>query len=119
MRQTSRLTTLQNRVFWGGALSGRDIEAVNKTTSGLIKLLFPDPEMPVPDEELEWILRLALESRRRVKEQQKRCLKSEFRNTHFSFTLGWTASSSLSRLRSCTATRPLMRTRCRQDKSGR
>ena len=33
-------------------------------------------------------MRLALESRRRVKEQQKRCLKSEFRNTHFSFTLG-------------------------------
>lgn len=88
MRQTSRLSVLQNRVFWGGALSGRDIEAVHKTVSGLIKLLFPDPEMPVPDEDLEWIVRLALESRRRVKEQQKRCLKSEFRNTHFSFTLG-------------------------------
>ena len=31
---------------------------------------------------------LALESRRRVKEQQQRCLKSEFGNTHFSYTLG-------------------------------
>lgn len=88
MRHSSRLSVLQNRVFWGGALSGRDIEAVNKTVSGLIKLIFPDPELPVPDEDLEWIVRLALESRRRVKEQQKRCLKSEFRNTHFSFTLG-------------------------------
>ena len=88
IRQTSRVAVLQNRVFWGGALSGRDIEAVNKTVSGLIKLLFPDPEMPVSDEDLEWIVRLALESRRRVKEQQKRCLKSEFRNTHFSFTMG-------------------------------
>lgn len=88
MRQISRLSTLQNRVFWGGALSGRDIEAVNKTCSGLVKLLFPDPEAPVPDEDLVEIVRLALESRRRVKEQQKRCLKSEFRNTHFSFTLG-------------------------------
>ena len=88
MRQTSRMSALQNRVFWGGALSGRDIEAVNKTVSGLIKLLFPDPGMSVTDEDLEWIVRLALESRRRVKEQQKRCLKSEFRNTHFSFTLG-------------------------------
>ena len=87
-RPTSRVPVLQNRVFWGGALSGRDIEAVNKTVSGLTKLLFPDPEMPVPDEDLEWMVRLALESRRRVKEQQKRCLKSEFRNTHFSFTLG-------------------------------
>jgi len=87
-RPLSRVSVLQNRVFWGGALSGRDIEAVNKTVSGLTKLLFPDPEMPVPDEDLEWIVRVALESRRRVKEQQKRCLKSEFRNTHFSFTLG-------------------------------
>ncbi len=88
MRESSRVAVLQNRVFWGGALSGRDIEAVNKTVSGLVKLLFPDPAMEIPDEDLEWIVRLALEARRRVKEQQKRCLKSEFRNTHFSFTLG-------------------------------
>jgi len=42
----------------------------------------------VSDDDLEWVVRLALEARRRVKEQQKRCLKSEFRNTHFSYTLG-------------------------------
>ncbi|HFD80326.1 MAG TPA: BREX system Lon protease-like protein BrxL, partial [Gammaproteobacteria bacterium] len=41
MRHSSRLSVLQNRVFWGGALSGRDIEAVNKTVSGLIKLIYP------------------------------------------------------------------------------
>ena len=40
------------------------------------------------DEDLEAIVRLALEARRRVKEQQKRCLRSEFRNTHFSYTMG-------------------------------
>ena len=61
LRDGSHLAALQNRIHLGGALSGRDIE---------------------------WIVRLALESRRRVKEQQKRCLKSEFRNTHFSYTLG-------------------------------
>lgn len=72
----------------GGALSGRDIEAVNKTISGLTKLLYPDPDLPVPNEDLEWIVKLALESRCRIKEQQKRCFKSEFRNTHFSYTLG-------------------------------
>jgi len=44
--------------------------------------------MPVPDEDLEEIVRAALEVRRRVKEQQKRCFPSEFRNTHFSYTLG-------------------------------
>ena len=69
-------------------MSGRDIEAVNKTVSGLLKLMFPDPEMPVPDEDLEWAVRLALECRRRVKEQQKRIVQSEFRNTQFSYTLG-------------------------------
>jgi len=79
---------MQGRVHLGGALSGRDIEAVNKTVSGLMKLLFPKPDSPVADADLEWIVRLSLESRRRVKEQQKRCFKSEFRNTHFSYTLG-------------------------------
>src|SRR3989304_2423551 len=82
------MSVLQNRVHLGGALSGRDIEAVNKTVSGLVKLLFPDPSMPVSDEDLEWIVGLALESRRRVKEQQRRVFKSEFRNTHFSYILG-------------------------------
>ena len=86
MRHTSRLSVMQGRVQLGGALSGRDIEAVNKTVSGLTKLLFPGMEA-VSDEDLEFILRIALEAHRRVKEQQKRCLKSEFRNTHFSFSL--------------------------------
>jgi ATP-dependent Lon protease len=88
LRTGNRLAMLQGRVYLGGALSGRDIEAVNKTINGLLKLVFPDHEMPVADEDLEWIVRLALESRRRVKEQQKRCFKSEFRNTHFSYILG-------------------------------
>ncbi len=88
LREGTRISLLQGRAHWGGALSGRDIEAVNKTISGLLKLLFPDPEMPVPDEELEVIIRMALEARRRVKEQQKRCLKTEFRNTHFSYFMG-------------------------------
>ena len=88
LRTSSRVAVMQGRVHLGGALSGRDIEAVNKTVSGMLKLLFPDPEMTVTDAELEAIMRLALEARRRVKEQQKRCLKSEFRNTHFSYTLG-------------------------------
>jgi ATP-dependent Lon protease len=88
LRNGSRLTALQGRVNWGGALSGRDIEAVNKTVSGLIKLLYPDATMTIPDAELETIVRLALESRRRVKEQQKRVFRTEFRNTHFSYHLG-------------------------------
>ncbi len=88
LRTGNRVSVLQARVHFGGALSGRDLEAVNKTVSGLTKLIFPDPEMPVPDEDLEWIVRVALASRRRVKEQQRRVFKSEFRNTHFSYILG-------------------------------
>jgi ATP-dependent Lon protease len=88
LRSQNRGTVLQGRVYLGGALSGRDIEAVTKTVSGLVKLLFPKTDMPIADEDLEWIVRLALESRRRIKEQQKRCFKSEFRNTHFSYTMG-------------------------------
>jgi ATP-dependent Lon protease len=88
LRTGSRLSALQGRVNWGGALSGRDIEGVSKTVSGLIKLLYPDPSMTIPDEDLEMIVRLALEARRRVKEQQKRVLRTEFRNTHFSYHLG-------------------------------
>lgn len=88
LRSGNRISVMQGRVHLGGALSGRDIEAVNKSVSGLTKLLFPDPEAPVADEDLEWVVRTALEARRRVKEQQKRCFKSEFRNTHFSYILG-------------------------------
>ncbi len=88
LRTKSRVAVMENRVFLGGAFRGRDIEAVHKTVSGLTKLLFPDPEMPVPDADLEMIVRMALEARRRVKEQQKRCFPSEFRNTHFSYTMG-------------------------------
>jgi ATP-dependent Lon protease len=88
LRFSSRASVLDGRIHFGGALSGRDIEAVRKTVSALAKLLYPDPEATIPDEDLERIVRLALESRRRVKEQQKRVFKSEFRNTLFSYTLG-------------------------------
>ena len=88
LRVGSRLPTLQGRVNYGGALSGRDITAVNKTVSALLKLLYPDPAMEVPEKELEELVRVALEVRRRVKEQQKRVFKSEFRNTHFSYAMG-------------------------------
>jgi hypothetical protein len=118
LRDGSRLAAMQNRIHLGGALSGRDIEGVNKTVSALIKLLFPDPEMEIPDEDLEWIVRLALESRRRVKEQQKRCLKSEFRNTHFSYTLGLDGWRSSWPPPSSTATTPLTAIRCRLARCG-
>ena len=88
LRNQSRVSELQNRVFFGGALSGRDTNAVNKTVSGLLKLLHPSADDTVAEEDLEWAVRIAMEVRRRVKEQQKRVGAAEFRNTHFSYTMG-------------------------------
>ncbi|AOV98893.1 BREX system Lon protease-like protein BrxL [Dehalococcoides mccartyi] len=48
-------------------LSGRDQRAIIKTTSGLLKLLYPDGK--VKDEELEELLLISCEMRQRVREQ--------------------------------------------------
>jgi ATP-dependent Lon protease len=88
LRTHNRVSVLQGKLTFGGALSGRDQNAVVKTISGLLKLVHPSPDDPVPDDDLEWAVRLALECRRRVKEQQKRIGSAEFRNTQFSYTLG-------------------------------
>ncbi len=88
LRNQSRVSTLQNRIFYGGALSGRDANAVNKSVSGLLKLLYPGSETNVQDDDMEWAVRIAMEARRRVKEQQKRIGAAEFRNTHFSYVMG-------------------------------
>jgi ATP-dependent Lon protease len=88
LRDTNRLSSVLPRIDFGGALSGRDTTAVNKTINGLLKLMQPNPETPVSDELLEWVVKIALEYRRRVKEQQKRIGSAEFRNTHFSYRIG-------------------------------
>ena len=88
LRAENRLQQIQGRVTYGSALSGRDSRAVNKTVNGLLKLLYPDLAMLIADEDIEWSVRLGLEMRRRVKEQQKRIGSAEFRNTHFSYHMG-------------------------------
>jgi len=88
LRSENRLQAMQGRVRYGGALSGRDTTAVNKTVNGLLKLLYPEATSAISDTDLEWAVRLAMESRRRVKEQQKRIGAAEFRNTAFSYQMG-------------------------------
>ena len=88
LRRHSRQNLFQGRIHLGGALSGRDTTGVQKTASGLIKLVSPNPDTLVPDDVLEWALRIAMECRRRVKEQQKRIGSAEFRNTQFSYSMG-------------------------------
>src|SRR4051812_45650217 len=53
LRDQSRLASIQGRVNYSDALSGRDLSAVNKTVDGLLKLLSPDAEAPISDEDLE------------------------------------------------------------------
>jgi len=67
----------------GEALNKRDEKAVRKTVSGFVKLLHPDGN--VDREELEEYLRLALEFRRRVKEQLRRMGGVEYWNTSLSY----------------------------------
>ena len=88
LRDINRISSILPRIDFGGALSGRDTTAVNKTLNGLLKLMQPNPEEPISDELLEWAVKIALEYRRRVKEQQKRIGSAEFRNTHFSYRIG-------------------------------
>ena len=88
LRRTSRLDVTQGRLEWGSQLSGRDRKATNNTVNGLLKLLWPDPEMEVPDEALIWATELAIELRRRVKEQQARIGAAEFGKVDLSYRLG-------------------------------
>lgn len=88
LRDTNRLTTVLPNIDYGGALSGRDTSSVNKTLNGLLKLMQPNPEVPISDELLEWAIKISLEYRRRVKDQQKRIGSAEYRNTHFSYRIG-------------------------------
>ena len=90
LRDINRVTSVLPRIDFGGALSGRDTSAVQKTVNGLLKLMQPNPEEPISDELLGWTLKVALEYRRRVKEQQKRIGSAEYRNTHFSYRIGET-----------------------------
>lgn len=88
LRTQTRVPDLQNKVYYGGALSGRDTNAVNKTVSGLLKLLYPSIDLEISEDDIEWAVKIAMDARRRVKEQQKRVGAAEFRNTHFSYILG-------------------------------
>lgn len=67
----------------GTTLNQRDVMAVRKTVSGLVKLIYPNGECT--KEELEEVLKYALEGRRRVKEQLKRIGGMEFYAVNFSY----------------------------------
>ena len=67
----------------GKNLNQRDTIAVRKMVGGLVKLVYPDGVFE--KEDLEEILQLALEMRRRVKEQLKKLGGMEFYDVNFSY----------------------------------
>jgi ATP-dependent Lon protease len=69
----------------GSHLNARDRKAVRKTVSGLMKILYPHGE--ASQEEMAEILEIALEGRRRVKEQLKKMGSFEYYHTSFSYSL--------------------------------
>ena len=67
----------------GKNLNQRDTIAVRRIVDGYLKLVYPDGEFTKDD--LEEILKLALEMRRRVKEQLKKLGGMEFYDVNFSY----------------------------------
>jgi ATP-dependent Lon protease len=67
----------------GNNLNQRDVIAVRKMVSAMIKLIYPHGKFE--QEDVEEILRFALEMRRRVKEQLKRIGGMEFYDINFSY----------------------------------
>lgn len=83
LRKTQECDALDKYFKLGKNLNQRDTIAVRKTVSGLVKLVYPNEDYT--KEELEEILRIALEMRRRVKEQLKKIGGMEFYDVNFSY----------------------------------
>jgi len=82
-RKYNYTDVLEDYFTLGSHLKQRDTKPVKKTVSGLIKLLHPDGKFT--KEDVREYLELAMEMRRRVKEQLKRIGGMEFWDTNFSY----------------------------------
>lgn len=83
LRKEQQGDALDKYFHLGKNLNQRDTIAVRKMVGGFIKLLYPDGEYT--KEQLEEILKLSLEMRRRVKEQLKKLGGMEFYDVNFSY----------------------------------
>ncbi len=83
LRKHNFTETVDKHFSFGNHLKTRDRKAVRKTVSGLMKILYPDGN--VTKDELAELVELALEGRRRVKEQLKKMGSFEFYQTSFSY----------------------------------
>lgn len=83
LRKSGQGDALDKYFRLGKNLNQRDVIAVRKTVSGLVKLIYPNGKYT--KEDVEEILRIALEMRRRVKEQLKKIGGMEFYDVNFSY----------------------------------
>jgi ATP-dependent Lon protease len=83
LRKQNRYDALEGRFRLGSHVEGRDANGIKRTASGLLKLLFPHGEFT--KDELRMCLDLAMEGRRRVKEQLKKRGSFEFHRTTFTW----------------------------------
>ena len=83
LRRVTYTDALEKFYSLGSNLKQRDTKPVKKTVSGFIKLMHPDGEYT--KEDVKEYLEIALEMRRRVKEQLKRIGGMEFWDTNFSY----------------------------------
>ena len=83
MRKRSFADAIEKYFKLGNNLNQRDVIAVRKTVSGLMKLLYPHGQFN--KEDVRQCLEYALQVRRRVKEQLKKIGGMEFYDVHFSY----------------------------------
>ncbi|MGA4743287.1 protease Lon-related BREX system protein BrxL [Acinetobacter junii] len=83
MRKRSFADAIEKYFKLGNNLNQRDVIAVRKTVSGLMKLLYPHGQFE--KEDVRQCLEYALQVRRRVKEQLKKIGGMEFYDVHFSY----------------------------------
>lgn len=83
LRKTQYGDAIDHYFRLGKNLNQRDTIAVRRMADGYLKLLYPDGSFT--KEEVEEVLRISLEMRRRVKEQLKKLGGMEFYDVNFSY----------------------------------
>jgi len=83
LRRHNFTEMLDRHFSLGSHLNARDVRAVRKTLSGLVKIIHPSGEFSKDD--LAELTEMAVEVRRRVKEQLKKMGSFEYHQTSFSY----------------------------------
>lgn len=83
LRRHNMAEVTDRHFSFGSHLNARDAKAVRKAVAGLMKLIYPDGE--ASRDQVAELLDLAMEGRRRVKEQLKKLGSFEYHKTTFSY----------------------------------